>query len=164
MARRRRRVRLSKPQKRNAALVVGAIVLAAGGYWLYRRRKTQEEVASLDAAVLAQRPGDGALFFVWLAMWRARLIDTPLRLGDLEFNTNLLLRGFDAAGSVPASTGDNRASLRALCTKYKERVLDGTLRPIPEEYTPRLRQQAETYAEQWARTCADVNINVLAPA
>lgn len=161
MARRRRKTSRKDVQRNRVIGVVAVVTALAGVAYLYKR-SSDAAAATFEQAMLSSRQGDGLFFFMWLVLYRARLIDTPLTLGDIEGNTALLMRGFDAAGLVPATVDDSAALRRALCTRYKERLLDGTLRPIPPDYSPRLRDYAQGLLTQWERGCLDLGVNMAA--
>jgi len=156
MPRTRRKSTLAKRARQNVPLiaVVAVGVAVVGGVYLVLRSKAQ----TFEDAIL--NGPEGTLFLMWLALYRARLIESPLQVGEPEKNAALLMRGFDSAGLMPSSVGDAQALKRAICMKYKERQADGTLRPIPSGYSDTLRQRARTLVTAWEQECARVGVQI----
>jgi hypothetical protein len=156
MARARRKSTLAKRAQGVPTLAwvaIGAAVTAGGIYLVLRSKAQTFEEAILNGP-------EGTLFLMWLALYRARLVEAPLEVGEPEKNAALLMRGFDSAGLMPSSTNDANALKRAICTKYKERQADGTLRPIPSGYSDTLRQRARTLVAAWEQECARVGVQI----
>lgn len=136
-----------------AWVAVGAAV-AAGGIYLVLRSKAQ----TFEDAIL--NGPEGTMFLMWLVLYRANLIEAPLEVGEPEKNAALLMRGFDSAGLLPSSVNDAQGLKRALCTKYKDRMFDGTLRAIPFGYSDTLRQRAQTLLSAWEQDCLTVGVRI----
>lgn len=158
MARRRKS---RGPKGEHIALGVAAV--AAVGVGIYFVTRTKPATPEFERAMLDSRPGDGVFFLPWLVMYRAGLLTDELRLGDAAHNTEVIGRGLTAAGQIAARPNDPDALKRALCTRYKEAMLAGTIREIPAGYSEQLKTFARTQLDAWERGCLGVNVTIAAP-
>lgn len=134
---------------------VGLAALTAGVIFVATRRPAAASApgasaATYEQAMMSHTTEEGALFLVWLVMYRAGLVDRPLVVGDSAGNNALIESGIRAAGPSPSSGPD--AATVALCTAYKLKSNAGQLRAMPSG-SPAFQAYMAEVISQYRATC-----------